>query len=318
MPRILIVKTSSMGDIVHALPVVADIRHNIPDAAIDWVAEESFAAIPALHPGINGVIPVALRRWRKSWWKAGTQAQWSAFKARVQAVRYDAVLDLQGLWKSMLAARAANGPVHGGDLFSARDPFASLFYRHRHRVRFRQSAVVRMRLMAAAALGYEVAGEPDFGIRAWPPSDAPARYVAVMPSASRPGKLWSEDAWKTVLGRLAVAGYVPLAFAGTEEETARARRLIDGIPGARAVPRMTLDDAAGLLAGAALVLGLDSGLTHLAAALGRPTIGIYVDTEPAMALVTGPAFTASLGGKGRPPTPEQVMAAVGLALPAER
>jgi len=317
VPRILLVKTSSMGDIVHALPAVSDIARHVPGAVIDWVAEEAFAAIPALHPKLNAVIPVALRRWRKAWWSASVRAERAAFRQALQAHRYDAVIDMQGLWKSAMVARLAHGPVHGGDLRSARDPFASLFYRHRHRVVFEQSAVVRMREMAALSLAYELDGPPDFGIRAEPPAGLPARYAAIMPSASRPTKLWPEDAWRTVLQRLAVAGYAPLVFAGTEEESARAQRLIQGIAGAQALPRMGLADVAGVLAGAAVVVGLDSGLTHLAGALGRPTIGIYADYDPALAPVTGPAFTASLGGRGTPPSCEQVLAALGQALPAE-
>ncbi|RZS85998.1 heptosyltransferase-1 [Pigmentiphaga kullae] len=317
MPRILLVKTSSMGDIVHALPAVSDIVRHMPDARIDWVAEEAFAAIPALHPRLNAVIPVALRRWRKAWWSASVKAERAAFRKRLLEHRYDAVIDMQGLWKSAMVARMANGPLHGCDLRSARDPFASFFYRYRYRVVFEQSAVVRMRELAAFSLGYELAGPPDFGIRAEPPAGLPARYAAIMPSASRPTKLWAETSWRTVLERLAVAGHTPLVFAGTEDEAARAQRLIAGIPGARALPRMGLAEVAGVLAGASVVVGLDSGLTHLAGALGRPTIGIYADYDPALAPVTGSAYTASLGGRGTPPSCEQVLAAVGQALPAE-
>ncbi len=305
-----------MGDIVHALPAVSDIARHVPGAVIDWVAEEAFAAIPALHPQLNTVIPVAVRRWRKAWWSAPVKAERAAFKKRLQEHRYDAVIDMQGLWKSVLVARMANGPLHGCDLRSARDPFAALLYRHRHRVEYRQSAVARMRKLAALALGYEFAGPPEFGIRAEPPAGLPARYAAIMPSASRVTKLWSEASWRTVLERLSVAGYAPLVFAGNDEETARAQRLVDGIAGARALPRMGLADVAGVLAGAALVVGLDSGLTHLAGALGRLTIGIYADYDPALTPVTGPAFTASLGGRGTPPSCEQVLAAIGQALPA--
>ncbi|VCU70124.1 Lipopolysaccharide heptosyltransferase 1 [Pigmentiphaga humi] len=305
-----------MGDIVHALPAVSDIVRHVPGARIDWIAEESFAAIPALHPQLNEVIPIALRRWRKAWWSAPVKAERLALRRRLQAERYDAVIDMQGLWKSALVARWAHGPLHGCDLRSARDPFASFFYRYRHRVVFEQSAVVRMRELAALSLGYALEGPPDFGIRAEPPAGLPMRYVAIMPSASRATKLWPEASWRIVLERLSVAGYAPLVFAGSEEEQARAQRLISGIDMAQALPRMGLADAAGVLAGASLVVGLDSGLTHLAGALGRPTVGIYADYDPALAPVTGAAFTASLGGKGTPPSCEQVLAAIGQALPA--
>jgi heptosyltransferase-1 len=316
VPRILLVKTSSMGDIVHALPAVSDICRHLPGAVVEWVAEESFAALPALHPQLARVIPIALRRWRKSWFSSDVQAQRKAFLRELQGHRYDAIIDLQGLIKSALVARRARGPLHGCDFRSARDPFAAVFYRHRHRVVFEQSAVVRMRLLAALSLGYDMDGPPDFGVRAVPPPGLPERYAAIMPSASRATKLWDEEKWRTVLRRLQVAGHVPLLFAGNDEETARAQRLVQGIEGASGLPRRGLADAAGVLAGASIVVGLDSGLTHLAGALGRPTIGIYADYDPNLAPVTGSGFIASLGGPGTPPSVEQVLAAIGQALPA--
>lgn len=304
-----------MGDIVHALPAVSDIALHVPDAKIDWVAEESFAAIPALHPQLRRVIPVALRRWRKAWFSAQVKAERAVFKQALQAHHYDAVIDMQGLLKSALVARLARGPLHGCNLRSARDPFASFFYPKRHRVVFEQSAVVRMRELAALSLGYVFEGAPDFGIQAARPPGLPESYVAIMPSASRVTKLWDEAKWMKVLDRLAVAGYASLVFAGNDDEAARAQRLVAGVPGAQALPRMNLNEAAGVLAGASMVVGLDSGLTHLAGALGRPTIGIYADYDPALAPVTGSGFIACLGGPGTPPSCEQVLAAIGQALP---
>ena len=305
-----------MGDIVHALPAVSDIARHIPGAVIDWVAEESFTAIPALHPDVSEVIPVALRRWRKAWFSAETREERAAFWQRVGAQRYDCVIDLQGLVKSALLARHVNGPLHGCDLRSAREPLAALFYRYRHRVVFQQSAVTRMRLLAALSLGYPMEGPAEFGLQVTPKSGLPPKYAAIMPSASRLTKLWPEEHWKAVLLRLEVAGYTPLLFAGNDDELARAQRLADAVPRARALPRMGLGDAAQVLAGASIFVGLDSGLTHLAGALGRPTIGIYCDYDPALAPVTGSGFIACLGGPGKPPTREQVLAAVGQALPA--
>lgn len=306
-----------MGDIVHALPAVSDIARHFPGAVIDWVAEESFTAIPALHPQVADVIPVALRRWRKNWFSAETREERAAFWHRVGKHRYDCVIDLQGLVKSALLARHVNGPLHGCDFRSAREPLAALFYRFRHRVVFQQSAVARMRLLAAQSLGYALEGPPEFGLKVGRRPGMPPRYAAIMPSASRETKLWPEEYWKAVLLRLEVAGYAPYLFAGNEEELERAQRLADAVPRARALPRMGLREAAEVLAGASVFVGLDSGLTHLAGGLGRPTIGIYCDYDPALAPVTGAGFIACLGGPGTPPTREEVLAAVGRALPAE-
>jgi heptosyltransferase-1 len=317
--RILIVKTTSMGDLVHALPVLPDIARHFPGTAIDWLAEEGFTALPALSPHVDEVIPVALRRWRKAWWSPAVRAERAAFVTRLRTHRYDVVIDLQGLIKSALLALRARGPVHGYGVGSGREAAASLLYTRRHRVGWHQPAVVRNRTLAACALGYTLDGPADFGLDAAAlardaPIALPDDYAAIMPSASRPTKLWPEERWQTVLRQLADRGIAARLFAGSEDELARAQRLAAGVPGAEALPRMGLREAAQVLAGARMVIGLDSGLTHLAGALGRPTIGIYCDYEPTLAPVNGAGYTASLGGPGNPPPLATVQHAVEQAL----
>lgn len=317
--RILIVKTSSMGDIVHALPVLPDIARHFPGMAIDWVAEESFTALPALSTHVSEVIPVALRRWRKAWWSPQVRTERRAFEAKLRSHRYHMVIDLQGLIKSALLALRARGPVHGYGPGSGREAAASLFYTRRHRIAWHQPAVLRNRTLAAYALGYTLDRPADFGLDAAAlardmPIALPTGYAAIMPSASRATKLWPEDRWQAVLRQLADHGIAARLFAGSDEEIARAKRLADGIPGAEALPRMGLREAAQVLAGSRMVIGLDSGLTHLAGALGRPTIGIYCDYEPTLAPVNGAGYTASLGGPGNPPPLATVQHAVEQAL----
>lgn len=153
--RVLIVKTSSMGDVLHTLPALTDAAQAIPGIRFDWVVEEGFAQIPSWHKSVERVIPVAIRRWRKAWFSAPIKAERQAFREAVQAVKYDAIIDAQGLVKSAaLVTRLAHGVKHGMDWQSAREPLASLFYNRRHHIAKQQHAVERTRELFAKSLGY--------------------------------------------------------------------------------------------------------------------------------------------------------------------
>ncbi|OWT74949.1 MULTISPECIES: lipopolysaccharide heptosyltransferase I [unclassified Achromobacter] len=320
--RILIVRTSSLGDLVHMLPAMSDIARHVPDAQIEWVAEESFAEIPQWHPAVQGVIKVAHRRWRKAWWSPDVRAERRALKERLRSVRYDVVLDMQALMKSAWLVRQTRGVKHGLDWKSAREPLASLFYDVRHKVEFWQPAVIRQRALAGLTFGYTPSGVPDFGLQHFArqartsTTGLPSDYAVIMPSASRPDKLWPEDDWRAVFDRLTQAGCRLRLLAGNDEEAKRARMLVAGVDMAEVVPRLDLTSIAGLLAGARLMVGLDSGLTHLSAALGRPTIGIYRASTPVRTPLIGDSYTASLGDRGAAPSREVVLAAIDQALAA--
>lgn len=319
--RILIIRTSSLGDIVHTLPAISDIARYVPGAQIDWVAEEAFAEIPAWHPAVNDVIPMAHRRWRKTWWRESTRQERRKIAQRLHDMRYDVVLDMQSLLKSAWLARQAQGTRHGLDWKSARESMASLFYDVRHRVYFWQPAVIRQRLLAGLTFGYEPAGEPDYGLQRFlieARSDLSRRnYAVIMPSASRDDKLWPEKDWHAVFERLRKEGCVLRVLAGNAQETARAQVLTAGQEGAEVMPRMNLAGVARLLAGARVMVGLDSGVTHLSAALARPTVGIYCASSPVRTPLIGQAYTASLGNQGAPPSCDAVLAGVEQALAAE-
>ncbi|MFC4276052.1 lipopolysaccharide heptosyltransferase I [Achromobacter aloeverae] len=320
--RILIVRTSSLGDLVHMLPAMSDIARHVPDALIEWVAEESFAEIPRWHPAVREVIKVAHRRWRKAWWSGEVRMERRALNERLRSVRYDVVLDMQALLKSAWLVRQTHGEKHGLDWKSAREPLASLFYDVRHKVEFWQPAVIRQRALAGLTFGYTPSGAPDFGLQAFARHARSlgmadrSDYAVIMPSASRPDKLWPEADWRAVLGRLTQEGCRLRVLAGNDQEAERARQLISGVDGAEVVWRMDLTSIARLLAGSRLMVGLDSGLTHLSAALGRPTIGIYRASTPVRTPLVGDAYTASLGDRGAPPSREVVLAAVEQALAA--
>ena len=305
------------------LPAISDIAAHVPDASIDWIVEESFAEIPAWHPAVNEVIKVAHRRWRKAWWSAGVRAERLALRQRLRETRYDVVLDMQALLKSAWLVRQTQGRRHGLDWHSAREPLASLFYDVRHTVGFWQPAVTRQRLLAAAAFGYRYAGPPDFGLQQFSReaarrrAEAPgASYAVIMPSASRPDKLWPESDWQAVLQRLADAGCKSHLLAGNDQERQRAESLAATASAALVLPRLSLTEIARELAGARLMVGLDSGLTHLSAAVGRPTIGIYRASTPVRTPLVGDSYTASLGDRGAPPSRDAVLAAVEQALAA--
>ena len=307
--KLLIVKTSSMGDVVHAAPAVSDILRAHPGAHIDWLVEPRFAALPRMHTGVHQVIELPWRQWRRQLFSTTTWGLMKALRSHLQVQRYDLVLDLQGLLKSALWARQAGAPVAGYDRASAREPAAAWLYRHQARVPVDLQAVQRNRLLAAASLGYEMtADKPHFGLRAPPPRWVPkGRYAVLIPNASRAEKLWPERHWVSVGKHLQERAWTPLVLWGNEAEQTLAERIAAGCDG-DVPPFLKVGEMAAVLAGAQQVVGLDTGFTHLAAALGRPTLGIYCDHEPGLAGITGPGAVASIGGKGQVPSREAVLA----------
>lgn len=282
--RVLIVKLSSLGDVVHAMPVVDDIRRAFPEALIDWLVEPGFAPLVQRVDGINAVIGCALRRWSKRWWTAGVRAEWRAFKAQLQAHRYDAVLDLQGLTKSALVARLARltptgvryGLANRTEGASHEVPARWLVDRA-IRIEPHIHALDRSRVLAAKALGYALdASPPRFGLRAHAPATVGAPTLVLVHGTSRDDKLWPEAAW-IELGRRAVAqGWrIALPHAG-EVERERAQRIAAALGAAATVwPAMALDALVDRLGAAQGVVGVDSGLSHIAVALNLPHVQLY-------------------------------------------
>ena len=312
-PRVLLVKTSSLGDVVANLPVVTDIIRRWPDAQIDWVVEEAYVDVPRLHRGVAEVIAVAQRRWRRNLLAAETRAERQAFIARLRANSYDLVIDTQGLLKSALIARRARGPSAGYDWASAREPLATLAYDRRLRVQRELHAIERNRRLAAAALGYTLEQPAAYALtRPLAPHAAPrAPYCVLVHGSSRPDKLWPEERW-IALGAALAARRLAVVFPwGSDGERERSRRIAASIAGAVVPERLTVRSLAGLLAAANFVVGVDTGPMHLAAALRVPVVGMYFGSDPRRAGIYSDAWHRNLGGPGVKPEVGAVVAALG-------
>ncbi|MFO1183233.1 MAG: lipopolysaccharide heptosyltransferase I [Bauldia sp.] len=291
--RVLLVKLSSFGDVIHALPALTDAKAALPDLEIDWLVDAAFAGVASVHPAVGTVYPLALRelRWPPPRW-AGLASSLAALRRELRARRYDLVIDAQGLMKSAAAARLAGAPVAGLGSASAREGMASRLYQRTFEVERDLHAVERVRRLFSGALGYPLpAGEGSFGLRRGdfkPPERVwlPARYGLLVPSASWPSKHWPEERWQALLAGIAETGDKTVILWGSAAERERAERLAAGRAGA-IVPAERLEGRPllGLLAAAAWTAGLDSGLMHLAAALGVPGLWLYGPTDPGL---TGP------------------------------
>jgi heptosyltransferase-1 len=312
MPRILFVKISSLGDVVHHCPAVSDAARQVPGATIDWVVEEAFTGVAAMHRSVRRVIPVALRRWRGSLWQPAAWREFGAFRRALGAERYDFVVDSQGLLKSAVLARLAHGERHGFDRESAREPIAARLYDRRHAVPRALHAVERNRLLTAAALGYALADECDYGLRAEGEAQAAPQgpYAVLLTMTSRADKLWPEAHWTDLARSLAARGIQAILPWGSASERARCERLAATIDGARVPARMDIARLAQLMRGARAVVGVDTGLAHLAAALGVPAVGLFCGSDPALTGLYGSPRARNLGAPGAPPTTAEVLAAL--------
>jgi heptosyltransferase I len=320
LPRILFVKTSSLGDIVHNCPAISDVARHARDAVIDWVVEESFAEIAALHASVRRVIPIALRRWRGALLSPAAWSEAAAFRDALRGERYDAIIDSQGLIKSALVGALALGRRHGFDRASVREPLATLFYDAVHPIPTDLHAVERNRRLAGAALGYVPDLRCDYGLRVEGDMSMQAGaqmsspYALLLTMTSRRDKLWPEERWRALVAWLEGQGVHCVLPWGTDEEHSRCTRIATAIPGAVVPQRMPLTDLARLARGARCVIGVDTGLTHLAAALDVPALGLYCGSNPLLTGLRGNGRVENLGAAGRPPGVAEVQDAfTGLA-----
>lgn len=285
MIKILLIKTSSLGDIIHTLPALTDAAQAIPQIAFDWVVEEGFAEIPGWHANVHRIIPVAWRRWRKSLLKNCYHGNIRAFYHQLREKTYDYVLDAQGLLKSALIARLSRGQRCGLDFRSARETMAAFFYQRRVAVNFQQHAVTRMRQLFALSLGYSLSEmKPNYGINipglSMNTADERVPQILFLHGTAQKKKEWAEHYWRSLAKKCVSEGKEVLLPWGNLQEQQRAERIASGIPKVSVLPKASLLDLATILKQVCCVVAVDTGLGHLAAALGTPTISLYGPTDP--------------------------------------
>ena len=324
--RILVVKLSSLGDVVHTMPAVQDLRAAHPGARIDWVVESAFVPLVNRCEGVGRVIACDLRRWRKAPWSSSTRREWGVFKAALRQVRYDLVIDLQGLTKSALVAWLANTTPNGRRIAMANQTEGSGYEAPTRwvadktvRLESHVHAIQRSRLVCAAALGYAVQGPAVFGLQALGQAVLPPALqglaanpfvprkplVALVHGTSRTDKQWPLSSWVALGQRLNHSGFSVALAHGNAAERATSEAIAAALDDAWVWPSMALDALTDTLARCAGVIGVDSGLSHIAVALGLPHVQIYnFDT----AWRTGPLADRPHAGKQlslfATPTPE--------------
>lgn len=298
MTRVLLVKTSSMGDVIHTLPALTDARRARPEIDFDWVVEEAFEEISALHPAVSRVIPIAVRRWRRQPLAALRSREIGQFRSRVREADYDLVLDAQGLIKSALICRLVGGDATGLDRASAREPLASLFYRTRIPVPWNRHAVERTRKLFADALGYALPEQAaDYGLTgstALPDHLSPygeGRVILFMHGSSWESKNWPLEYWERLARALTEQGFRVLLPWGDRFEKQDAEWIALGKQDAVVLPEMGLRDLAALTGSAVGAVCSDTGLGHLAVAMNVPTVALFGPTSPVRTGLYGPSGT---------------------------
>jgi heptosyltransferase I len=307
--NVLIVKLSSLGDVIQTMPVVADVLSVYPEAKIDWIVEESFAPLVARVQGVRHVIPIALRRWRKTWFSRTTQHERRAFKKILHATTYDVIIDCQGLIKSALVARMASlasGGLRGS--FANKSEACSyewpvkFLLRNNQAMPARIHAVARTRLLASKLLGYVPQGAPKTVFKDLPPRDPAGHTIMLTHGTTRLDNEWPRHQWEDLSALLTEhqSHRILLPQSNAREldlcQSVKARIPRD----AEILPRMGLPELLDVMATCHGVIGVDSGLSHLAVALNLPHVQIFSQDRAWRAGPVGSSHQVALGGTYTP------------------
>lgn len=280
--RVLIVKVSSLGDIIHTLPAVTDAHRSRKGIRFDWVVEEGFTEVPSWHPAVEKVIPVAFRRWRKNLLGTWRSGEFQAFRENLRERHYDLVIDAQGLIKSGIISRISRGLTVGLSNHTIREPHATLFYNMKYVVPWQQHAVVRVRDLFARSLNYNF--EPhacDYGLdMSLFGNPAQERALVFFHGTTWESKKWPLRYWQKLAIMAGEQGYTVYLPWGDEEELERAQAIARLAPAAVVLERMNLTGIASLLARTQGVVAVDTGLAHLATALNIPVVSIFGASNP--------------------------------------
>lgn len=310
MPDILFIKTSSLGDVIHHMPAVTDARKHLPGARFSWAVEQAYVPIAALHPAVDEVISVPIRRLRRS---ALSWSAWRDVRSFIGTVRsrpYDAIVDTQGLFRTGLVSRLARGKRHGYDRASVRERGAAMFYDIHHGVPRDMHAIARNRALVGLALGYTPDGPPDFGLdRDSLAGAVRAPYAILLHGTAQRAKEWPEEHWQA-LARTLEQDINLLVPYGSDQERARAERIADKLERTRVPIYRSLDEMARMIAGASFVVGVDTGILHLAAALSVPLVAIFCGSKPHLTGPLGSGPIEILGSARSIPGVDEVLDAV--------
>ena len=336
--KILLVKLSSLGDVLHNLPIVWDLRKRLPHAQIDWIVEEAYVHL--LEPlktthsfkGIDRIIPIAFRRWRKNLFSIQTWREFFAMRKLLQSVSYDTVIETQGLLKSALVCALANkskdavvSGLGNATEYSGYEPMARLFYTQSVQVPFKCHAVDRSRHVMCSAFDWPLIDRNTEAPQFYPhsfvtqlaplsieglekdPNGLPAPYILCFHSTARVAKRWPNEYWIQLGKALTSEGYQLLLPWGSEAEEKESNFIASQIPGAIVPRAFSIEEAYRLIAHAALTIGVDTGLTHLAAVLGKPTVEIYCDSPRWKTEGYWSSHIANLGDMQKPPSVQAVL-----------
>ncbi|MEX0591236.1 MAG: lipopolysaccharide heptosyltransferase I [Xanthobacteraceae bacterium] len=311
MAEILFIKTSSMGDVLHHMPAVTDAHRRFPDAHITWVVDELYAPLARLHLAVNEIVPIAVRRWRKHLHELPTWNEIRKATSKLRAHSYDAVIDTQGLVRTALMTKLVHGESHGYDADSIREPLASRFYDTRHKVGWDLHVIARNRTLTGRALGYEPEGAPDYGFdRSHFRAEAAAPYALLFHATAKTTKRWPEQRWAEIGKALAARGLEVVLPWGDAAERERSERLAGAIPGARVPDLKPILEVGKLIAGAQIVIGVDTGFLHIGAALGIPVVAVFTIVKSHTAMPMGPGPVEMAGAENGIPEVADVLAAI--------